>query len=79
MVCEWCGFLRCRPDGRMCCMMAGFVEAQMKERLTYVAKGMPQSRATLQDRILAGVLCREGHAMVQVLVERRGPVVRLEV
>ena len=60
-------------------MMAGFVEAQMKERLTYVAKGMPQSRATLQDRIIAGVLCREGHPMVEVFVERRVPIVRLEV
>ncbi len=53
MTCEWCAHETARCHGRvMCAMMAGYIEAQLRERLAYLCRDAAIQHS-LQARILA--------------------------
>ena len=52
--CEWCP--GCTPD-RACSMLAGFLDARLRERLSYVARGV--AHGCLDDRIVAMALVKK--------------------
>ena len=56
--CEWCymSIGQCSHN-RMCSMMAGYIDAQMKQRTAYISKAMVRPfRTSLNDRLVALVL-----------------------
>ena len=53
--CEWCYMStgRCSHN-RMCSMMAGYIDAQMKQRTAYISKSMVRPlKTSLNDRLVA--------------------------
>ena len=58
--CKWCYMStgRCSHN-RMCSMMAGYIDAQMKQRTAYISKAMVRPHiptTSLDDRLAALVL-----------------------
>ena len=68
--CEWCRDA-CTQASPQCQMMAGYAEAQMRERLAYANRTCSLHR-TLDDRIVALALTRqESTKTFQAMKERR--------
>jgi hypothetical protein len=71
--CEWCDPVsasRCSHN-RMCSMMAGYIDAQMKQRTAYISKSMVRPLETpLNDRLVA--LAHEAANTININDNSRG-------